>query len=87
MMTPHIVELHPNIFNSLKRPCYVYEFAPHKKIDSFILEDGIRILTAKEPYNMNLPFQKELHDTHIKSSGGDYFLKNDSEDYKNLQTK
>ena len=57
----------------------------NKKIDSFILEDGIRILTAKEPYNMDLPFQKELHDTHIKSSGGDYFLKNDSEDYKNLQ--
>jgi len=57
----------------------------NKKIDSFILEDGIRILTAKEPYNMDLPFQKELHDTHIKSSGGDYFLKSDSEDYKNLQ--
>lgn len=57
----------------------------NKKINSFILEDGIRILTAKEPYNMDLPFQKEVHDTHIKSSGGDYFLKNDSEDYKNLQ--
>jgi hypothetical protein len=35
IMTPHIVELHPNIFNSLKRPCYVYEFVPYKKIDSF----------------------------------------------------
>jgi len=57
----------------------------HKKINSFILEDGIRILTAKEPYNMELPFQKEVHDTHIKSSSGDFFLKNNSEDYKNLQ--
>jgi hypothetical protein len=53
----------------------------NKKVDSFILEEGIRILTAKEPYNLNLPFHKEVHDTHIKSSGGDYFLK---EDYKNL---
>lgn len=53
----------------------------NKKIDSFILEDGIRILTAKEPYNMNLPFKKEIHDTHIKSSGDDYFL---NKDYKNL---
>lgn len=53
----------------------------NKKIDSFILEDGIRILTAKEPYNLNLPFQKEVHDTHIKSSGGDFFLR---KDYKNL---
>lgn len=48
---------------------------------SFILEEGIRVLTALEPYNMNLPFTKEIHDTHIKSSGGDYFLLTD---YKNL---
>ena len=53
----------------------------NKKVDSFIVEDGIRILTAKEPYNLNLPFQKEGHDTHIKSSGGDFFLR---KDYKNL---
>lgn len=53
----------------------------NKKVDSFILEDGIRILTAKEPYNLNVPFQKEVHDTHIKSSGGDFFLR---KDYKNL---
>lgn len=52
----------------------------NKKIDSFILNDII-ICTAKEPYNMDLPFRKDVHDTHFKSSGGDFFL---NRDYKNL---
>ena len=52
----------------------------NKKIDSFILNDII-ICTAKEPYNMDLPFKKDIHDSHFKSSGGDFFL---HRDYKNL---
>lgn len=34
----------------------------------------VRILTAKKPFNLQQPFTTAKHDSHIKSTGADYFL-------------
>jgi hypothetical protein len=52
----------------------------NKKIKSFILDD-INICTAEEPYSTDIPFRKEVHDSHFKSTGGDFFL---NENYEQL---
>ena len=46
------------------------------EISCFFLDYG-EILTAKDPYNLNLPFKKAVHDTHQGSTDSDYFFPND----------
>jgi hypothetical protein len=45
-------------------------------LSSFLLKEG-KILTALEPFDMNDPFTKAKHDTHLKSTGADYFISSD----------
>ena len=45
-------------------------------INSFVLDDGC-IITAKEQYDLEIPYTKEKHDTHFKSTEKDYTITND----------
>ena len=45
-------------------------------ISSFLLDDG-DIITADKPFNMDHPFTKAKHDTHVKSTGADLTIKKD----------
>ena len=45
-------------------------------INSFLLDDG-KILTAKEKFDMELPFTTDKHDTHVKSTEKYYTFKHD----------
>ena len=45
-------------------------------VNSFLLKDG-KILTAKEQFDMDKPFTKDKHDTHLKSTLKDYTILND----------
>lgn len=47
-----------------------------EEISCFLLDIG-KILTAKDTYNLDVPFKKEVHDTHIDSTEADYFFPND----------
>jgi hypothetical protein len=42
-------------------------------ISYFLLDVG-KIITAKKEYNLNLPFSKDVHDTHLGSTDADYFF-------------
>jgi hypothetical protein len=44
---------------------------------SFFLLDKGKILTARDTYNLNVPFSKGVHDTHFDSTDADYFFPND----------
>ena len=44
----------------------------------------IRIITAKQPFNLTIPFSTDVHDSHIKSTGDDLFLHTD---YAHLHIK
>jgi len=46
------------------------------EISSFVLETA-KILTAKKPYNLDLPLSKDVHDTHMDSTDADYFFPKD----------
>jgi len=46
------------------------------EISCFLLDTG-KIITAKDPYNLDLPFSKDVHDTHLSSTDADYFFPND----------
>jgi hypothetical protein len=46
------------------------------EISCFLLDKG-KILTAKDPYNLEVPFSKGVHDTHLDSTDADYFFPND----------
>jgi glutathione synthase/RimK-type ligase-like ATP-grasp enzyme len=63
------------------RVMYVISYINNKS-DSFIFENMIRIFTAYKPYNIDIPFDKKVHDTHRKSTGYDYFLHSDYEKLK-----
>jgi hypothetical protein len=52
---------------------------------SFLLDSGI-FVTAKKSFNTNLPFTKDVHDTHFKSTTGDIFFPEDFND-SNLNVK
>ena len=68
--------MNPLLYNNKKchlRVQYLVTYI-HQVFHSFVLTDSIRILTAKEKYTIDLPFNKDVHDTHIKSSGDDFFL-------------
>ena len=52
--------------------------------NSFLLHYG-KILTAKEPFDMLKPFNKDKHDTHAKSTDNDYsFPKDFTNEYLNI---
>jgi len=75
--------MNPLLYNNKKchlRVQYLVTYI-HGVFNSFVLKDCIRILTAKDKYTVDLPFNKDVHDTHIKSSGDDYFL---DDHYTNL---
>lgn len=55
------------------------------EISSFVLETT-KILTAKKPYNLDLPLSKEVHDTHMDSSDADYFFPKDLDIPENDKT-
>ena len=44
---------------------------------SFFLLDNGKILTASEPFDMEHPFTKKKHDTHVESTGADFTIKRD----------
>ena len=44
--------------------------------NSFLLKGG-KIITAKEKFNMDKPFTKDVHDTHLYSTDDDYFIPKD----------
>ena len=46
------------------------------EISCFLLDTG-KIITAKNPYNLEVPFRKEVHDTHLGSTDADYFYPKD----------
>ena len=46
------------------------------EISCFFLDKG-KILTAKDPYNIDVPFSKGVHDSHLDSTDADYFFPND----------
>ena len=46
------------------------------EVSCFLLDNG-KIITAKEPYNLDIPFRKEVHDTHLGSTDSDYFFPSD----------
>jgi len=46
------------------------------EVSCFLLDFG-KIITAKEPYNLDIPFRKEVHDTHLGSTDDDYFFPSD----------
>jgi hypothetical protein len=43
------------------------------EVSCFLLDNG-KIITAKESYNLALPFSKDVHDTHLGSTDDDYFF-------------
>jgi hypothetical protein len=45
-------------------------------VNSFLCDIG-KILTAKAKFNVKLPFSKDVHDTHFKSTDADYFFPKD----------
>lgn len=57
----------------------------HGKLYSFFLDIG-KILTAAKPYNTKLPFSKDVHDSHLKSTIGDIMFPEDFTD-ANLSVK
>ena len=61
------------------RANYSYSYIRGKSNN--ILLNDIMICTAKEPYSTDVPFRKEVHDTHFKTTGGDFFLE---KNYKQL---
>jgi hypothetical protein len=48
-------------------------------VNSYLCDIG-KILTAKERFNVKLPFSKDVHDTHFKSTDADYFFPKDFND-------
>lgn len=56
---------------------------------SFFLLDKGKILTAKDPFNLDVPFSKEVHDSHYGSTDVDYVVPNDltQENISNLKEK
>jgi len=46
------------------------------EISFFFLDTG-KILTAKDPYNLDVPFSKGVHDSHFDSTDEDYLFPND----------
>ena len=61
-------------------------FLPDKNyiFKSFLWDNG-KILTARDNFNMNKPFTRETHDTHVKSTLDDYMYL-DYFNNQNLQT-
>jgi len=45
-------------------------------VNSFLCKEG-EIFTAKDKYDLNKPFTKEIHDTHGTSTDNDYFFPKD----------
>jgi hypothetical protein len=43
------------------------------EVSCFLLDFG-KIITAKDPYNLDKSFRKEVHDTHLGSTDDDYFF-------------
>jgi hypothetical protein len=54
-------------------------------INSFVLDYG-KILTAAKVFNTKMPFTKDVHDTHIKSTKADIFFPDEFTD-SNLSVK
>ena len=46
------------------------------EVSCFLLDFG-KIITAKDSYNLDIPFKKEVHDTHLGSTDDDYFFPSD----------
>lgn len=55
------------------------------EISSFVLETA-KILTAKNPYKLDLPLSKDVHDTHMDSTDADYFFPKDLDIPENDKT-
>jgi hypothetical protein len=46
------------------------------EVSCFLLDNG-KIITAAESYNLDIPFRKDVHDTHFGSTDADYFFPTD----------
>jgi len=57
-----------------------YSYSYIKGKSNNVLLDDINICTEKS-YSIDLPFRKEVHDSHFISTGGDFFL---NENYEQL---
>jgi len=44
---------------------------------SLFISDSSLIITAKEEYNLNIPFTKSVHDTHFKTTNANYLFPDD----------
>jgi len=52
--------------------------------NSFLFDTGL-IYTGKELYDIDKPFTKDKHDTHLKSTDNDYYYPKDLEKYDNIK--
>lgn len=76
----------PLLFKSKKfhlRLYYVISLI-NDTFNTFLWNIG-KIMTAEKPFDMNIPFTKDKHDTHLKSTDDDYFYPKDFN--KNLNKK
>lgn len=63
------------LFKGLKFHLRMYYMVAilENEISCFLLETG-KIVTAKKIYNLVIPFSKNVHDTHLKSTDNDYIF-------------
>ena len=70
------INIKGNIKGNIKDDNYIFK--------SFLWDNG-KILTARDNFNMNKPFTRDTHDTHVKSTLDDYMYL-DYFNNQNLQT-
>ena len=56
-----------------------YSYSYIKGKPNTVLLNDIKIYIAKEPYSTDVPFRKEVHDSHLKSTDDDFFLEKNYE--------
>ena len=68
----------PLLFNNKKFHLRLYYLVSYTNniLNTFLLDFG-KILTAKEPFDMNDPFTKNKHDTHVNSTERDFIFPDD----------
>jgi hypothetical protein len=78
--------INPYLFKGKKFHLRMYYMISYieKVFNSFLMDCG-NILTAYLPYTTDLPFIKEIHDSHLKSSENDYFYPEELEKYDNIK--
>jgi len=76
----------PLLFKSKKFHLRLYYIISliNNTFNTFLWDIG-KIMTAEKSFDMNIPFTKDKHDTHLKSTDNDYFYPKDFN--KNLNKK